>query len=138
MPDLVRLSISIEKPLYARLEHLRKQARFRNRSEFLRGLVRDKLVERQWQADEEALGTVTLIYNHHQRQLSEKLTDLQHHHHGHVLAATHVHLDEDLCAEMIMLKGPAEELREIADLLRQQKGVLHAALAMSSTGRKLA
>jgi CopG family nickel-responsive transcriptional regulator len=138
MPDLVRLSISIEKPLYARLERLRRQARFRNRSEFLRGLVRDKLVERQWQADEEALGTVTLIYNHRQRQLSEKLTDLQHHHHHHVLAATHVHLDVDLCAEMVMLKGPAEELREIADRLRQQKGVLHAALAMSSTGRKLA
>jgi CopG family nickel-responsive transcriptional regulator len=138
MSDLVRLSISIEKPLYTRLEQLRRRARFENRSEYLRALVREKLVEQQWQADEEALGTVTLVYNHHQRQLSEKLTDVQHHHHGHVLAATHVHLDEDLCAEMIMLKGPAGELREIADLLRQQRGVLHASLAMSSTGQKLA
>jgi CopG family nickel-responsive transcriptional regulator len=67
-----------------------------------------------------------------------KLTKLQHRRHATILATTHVHLDRRLCAEMILAKGSASDIREIADLLRQQKGVLHAALSMSSTGRRLA
>jgi CopG family nickel-responsive transcriptional regulator len=138
MTGLVRVSISLERPLYERLERLRRAARARNRSEFVRKLVRDRLVEQEWEGNEEALGTVTLVYDHERRQLSGKLTHLQHHHTGTVLAATHVHLDKHLCAEMIMLRGRAAEIRRLADELRQQKGVLHAALSMSSTGKKLA
>jgi CopG family nickel-responsive transcriptional regulator len=138
MSDLVRMSFSIEAPLLARLEKLLKSSRYTNRSEFIRDMIRGRLVEREWEADQEALGTITLIYNHHARGLSEKLTELQHHHHQSVLASTHVHLDHDTCAEMIMVRGRASQLRAVADLLRQHKGVLHAALSMSSTGKKLA
>jgi CopG family nickel-responsive transcriptional regulator len=83
------------------------------------------------------VGTITLVYDHHKRQLSEQLTRLQHRHHHLVLAATHVHLDHDLCVESILVKGPADDVRTMADLLRKQKGVLHAALSMSSTGHDL-
>jgi len=109
-----------------------------NRSEFVRDMIRDRLVQREWEKNQQAVGTVTLVYNHHTRQLSRKLTGLQHRHHGIILATTHVHLDSDICVEMILAKGKASHIREIADLLRQQKGVLHAALSMSSTGRRLA
>ena len=137
MSDLVRLSLSIEQPLLKRLEKMLKTSRYANRSEFVRDMIRDRLVEEAWNAGDEVVGTVTLIYDHHTRQLSEKLTELQHRHHKAILAATHVHLDEHMCAEVIIARGRAGQLREIADLLRKQKGVLHAALAMSSPGKQL-
>lgn len=134
MSDLVRLSVSLEQPLLEKLGALVGEG---NRSEFIRDLIRDRLVAEEWDHDAEALGTITLVYDHHQRQLSAKLTEVQHHHHGNVLATTHVHLDHDHCAEMIMLKGRASEIREIAQAIQGQKGVLHASLSMSSTGRSL-
>lgn len=138
MSDLVRLSFSIEEPLYKKLEELVNDSGYANRSEFIRDMIRERLVEKEWESNEEALGTVTLVYNHASRLLSEKLTDLQHDHHDDILATTHVHLDKHICAEMIMIKGRAGRIKHIADQLRQQKGVLHMELSMSSTGRKLA
>lgn len=137
MADLERLSFTIEAPLSKRLDGLMKKGKFRNRSEFIRDLIRSRLVEAQWEKDEEALGTVTLIYDHDTRALSDKLTALQHEHHHAILATTHVHLDHHLCAEMIMCRGRAHILRELADQLGQQKGVLHSQLSMSSTGKQL-
>lgn len=138
MADLERISISLEKPLSAKLAKLLKQTKYSNRSEFIRDLVRDKLVERAWESDEEALGTITLVYDHHKRNLTEKLTGLQHDFHHAVMATTHVHLDHDLCAEMIMVRGKASLIRALADALGKQKGVYHAKLSLSTTGRKSA
>ena len=137
MSKLVRLSFSIEEPLVQQLERLLKSSRYTNRSEFIRDMIRDRLVQQEWEKNHEALATITLLYNHHVPGLSERLTDLQHHHHERVLATTHVHLDHETCAEMIMVRGRAGQIRAVADLLRQQKGVLHAALSMSSTGKRL-
>ena len=138
MSELVRLSISLEKPLLAKLERLVKTSRYTNRSEFIRDLIRQRLVEQQWSdTRQEVVGTITLIYDHHARQLAEKLVNIQHDHHNNVMATTHVHLSHDLCAEMIMVRGSASSVRQIADRLRQQRGVLHAELAMSSTGDRL-
>ena len=138
MADLTRLSFSLEKPLLQRLEKLLQASRYANRSEFIRDMIRQQLVGRQWHDDREILGTITLLYNHHLHKLSEKLTDLQHHHHQNILVSTHVHLDENLCAEVLLVKGRASRISQLADLLRQQKGVLHAALSISSTGKSLA
>lgn len=138
MTDLARLSFTIENDLLKRLAALMRSAGYRNRSEFIRDLIRARLVEEEWKKDQEALGTITLLYNHEVRRLSAKLTSLQHHHHDAVLATTHVHLDKRLCAEMIMVKGRPRAIEEMAELLRQQKGVLHAAVSMSSTGKRLA
>lgn len=137
MTELSRFSISIEKGLLARVESLAKKSKYANRSEFVRDLLRKQLVEEEWKGNEEVVGTVTLVYDHATRELSKKLTHLQHHHHDLVLATTHVHLDEHMCAEMVLTKGPAEKIEEMANLLRQQKGVLHAALSLSSTGKVL-
>jgi CopG family nickel-responsive transcriptional regulator len=138
MPNLVRLSLSLEEPLLERLEKMIRASRYTNRSEFIRDMIRKRLVEQEWEKDQEVVGTINLLYDHHARQLMGKLTKLQHRRHATILATTHVHLDRRLCAEMILAKGSASDIREIADLLRQQKGVLHAALSMSSTGRRLA
>ena len=137
MSNLVRTSFSIERPLLARMEQMAAQSSYTNRSEFLRDMIRQHLVEQEWQANEVAVGTITLVYNHHSRLLTEKLTDEQHRHHDVILATMHVHLDEHMCVETILTRGPAKQLRELAGLLRKQKGVLHAALSMSSTGKQL-
>ena len=139
MADLVRLSLSLPQPLLERLEGLMQQQGYTNRSEFVRDMIRDHLVAHEWQnAQQETLGTVTLVYNYHIRQLSEKLVELQHHHYHSILAATHVHLDHNLCAEVILIRAPAVQIQQLADHLRQQKGVLHATLSISSTGERLA
>jgi CopG family nickel-responsive transcriptional regulator len=137
MSNLVRLSFSIEEKLLKRMERLLRKSRFTNRSEYIRDLIRARIVETEWKGDGEAIGTITLVYNHEQRQLSEKLTSIQHKHHHAVLATTHVHLDNHMCAEMIMVKGRAHNIREIADEIGKQKGVLHSSLSMSSTGKQL-
>ena len=138
MAKLLRTSFSLEEPLLERFERLVKERGYQNRSEFIRDLIRDQLVESEWDGGDEVVGTVTIVYDHHKRELSEKLTELQHDHHHLVLAATHIHLDHHRCAEMIMLKGKAKDAKALADTLRQQKGVLSAGLVMSSTGDRLA
>jgi len=137
MTDLVRLSLSLEKPLLKQLQKMVRASGYTNRSEFVRDMIRKRMVEEEWQHDREVVGTITLVYDHHARQLTGKLTGLQHEHHASILATTHVHLDRHMCAEMILAKGPASHLRAIAESLHRQKGVLHAALSMSSTGEHL-
>ena len=138
MSELVRLSISLEKPLMKQLERLVKKSGYENRSEFVRDMIRQRLVEEQWTDErQEVVGTITMIYDHHARQLSDKIVDIQHDHHDRVMATTHVHLSHDLCAEMIMIRGQADQIRDVCNRLRQLRGVLHAELAMSSTGEKL-
>jgi CopG family nickel-responsive transcriptional regulator len=138
MSEITRLSISLEAALARKLERLRREAGYTNRSEYLRDVIRGRLVEREWELDSEAVGTITLIYDHHARQLQEKLTQIQHDHHAATLATTHVHLDHDRCLEVILVRGRAGRIRQIADALRKQRGVLHGGLSMSSTGRNLA
>lgn len=137
MSGVVRLSFSIEKPLLDRLEKLIAEGRYGNRSEFIRDMIRDRLVEREWQRNEEAVGTITLVYNHHTRGLSDRLTHIQHHFHPVILASTHIHLDSELCAEIVVVKGVAHRIETLANELRKEKGVLHATLSVSSTGKHL-
>ncbi|HOW72234.1 MAG TPA: nickel-responsive transcriptional regulator NikR [Phycisphaerae bacterium] len=119
------------------MEKLVKKSGYKNRSEFVRDMVRRKLVQGQWEKDQEVLGTITLVYDHHRHQLSEKLINLQHDHHTNVLVTTHVHLTHDLCAEVVLVRGRASLVQELAETMHQQKGVLHAELSMASTGSGL-
>ncbi|HDP35595.1 MAG TPA: nickel-responsive transcriptional regulator NikR [Candidatus Hydrogenedentes bacterium] len=137
MADLMRVSFTIERGLYEELENLLATTQYKNRSEFIRDLVRERLVRDSWRRNEEAVGTITMVYDHHQRDLSNTITHVQHERHDAILATTHVHLTHDLCVEMIMVRGPAEQIESLADELRSHKGVLHAAVSMSSTGKRL-
>jgi CopG family nickel-responsive transcriptional regulator len=136
MSDLTRLSFSIEKSLFEKLEKIVKQKAYDNRSEFIRDVIRDMIVEEEWNSNDEVIATITLVFDHHKRELESKLTNVQHDFHDLVLASTHVHLSHDICAEMIMTKGAAQKINQLANLLRRQKGVLHAGLTMSSTAGK--
>lgn len=138
MSDLVRVSMSLEKSLYERLEALQHSRGYANRSEFFRDLFREALVDDAWRRGGEALATLTVLYDHHAHGLTAKLISLQHEHGDAVLANLHLHVSRDHCAEVIVLRGPAERLREIADAVRRTRGVLHAALAATAPGEALA
>lgn len=136
MPSKVtRFSVSIESELLERFSTLAQRHGATNRSEALRDLMRQALVREEWAGDEEIVGTITIVYDHHKRELSEKLTRIQHDHHEAVLAATHIHLDHDNCLEMIAVRGPASVVQEIADAIINTKGVKHGQMSGATTGR---
>ncbi|MBE6384583.1 MAG: nickel-responsive transcriptional regulator NikR [Lentisphaerae bacterium] len=137
MSELIRVSLSIESPLLKKMEELATQKGYENRSEFIRDLIREQLTAREWESGAEVIGTITMVYNHHQRGISEKLTQLQHDCTEHILAATHVHLSHHICAEMIMIKGSGKAIEKFSNALRKLKGVLHVGFSASSTGEKL-
>lgn len=138
MSELMRLSLSIERPLMEKLEQLVDRNNYANRSEFVRDLIRDRLVEEQWDADADVVGTISMIFDHHARELQKKLTHAQHHHHEIVMATTHLHLSHDVCLEVIMTRGKASEIRSLYESLRREKGVFHVTLSMTSSGAELA
>jgi CopG family nickel-responsive transcriptional regulator len=138
MSDLVRFGISIDGRLLERFDELIERKGYVNRSEALRDLIRNTLVDDQWtRGDEEIVGTVTLVYDHHTRDLSDKLTEQQHSHHGSIVSALHVHLDAHHCLEVVVVRGKASAVRALADELIGTKGVKHGKLVTSTTGKDL-
>ncbi len=138
MSELIRFGISMERDLLARLDQEIVKHGYPNRSEAIRDLVRAQLVELEWsQEDEEVAGTVTIIYNHHVRGLSDMLLELQHEHHEMIISVMHVHLEHDHCLEVMVIKGKASEARDLAGKLIGVKGVKHGKLTITSTGKRL-
>jgi len=138
MSDTIRLSFTLDEGLHSRLETLRKYRGYSNRSEFLRDALRHYMVQESWRtARGTVVGTLTLVYDPHASGLSDRLTEIQHRHHRQILVTTHVHLDHDVCIEVLILKGRPPEIEELAAALRRERGVLHAQLCTSSTGREL-
>ncbi len=136
--NLIRFGVSADARLLEKFDEMIAQKCYANRSEALRDLIRDALVEFAWtQKNEEVVGTLTLVYNHESKDLSEKLTRLQHHHHTNIISSLHVHLDAHHCLEVLVLKGNTHDLMHLADILIGAKGVKHGKLTMSTTGREL-
>ena len=139
MGELVRFGVSMDSGLLEQFDKLIEEKGYTNRSEAIRDLVRDRLVRLEWATgDVETVGTVTMVYNHEIRELADKLTDIQHHHHDSIVASLHVHLDEHNCLEVLVVKGRGKQIRSIADRLIGTKGVKHGELVMTTTGRNLA
>jgi CopG family nickel-responsive transcriptional regulator len=124
--------------LLERFDRLIARKGYVNRSEAIRDLVRDQLVEVAAERDQgEMAGTITFVYNHHVRQLTELLTEFQHQHAGVVVATLHVHLDAENCLEVLVVRGKSGELRQLADQLIGTKGVKHGKLTLTMTGKGL-
>ena len=131
----VRVSIALEDELLAKFDQHIKQRRYGNRSEAMRDLIRADLVEQQWSKDRVVVGTITLLYDHHTRDLSRNLTNLQHRSKAKVLSSLHVHLDHHYCLEVIAVKGRSRLVRELADTLIGTRGVLHGNLTATALGQ---
>jgi CopG family nickel-responsive transcriptional regulator len=135
MPDLVRFGISIPRPLLESFDRLVEGAGYANRSEAIRDLIRNRLVEASWEAGTgEMIGTLTLVYDHHVHELGDALTEIQHQHHAAILSTLHIHLDAHLCLEVLVLRGAVEVIKRIADTLTVMRGVKHGKLTVTSAG----
>lgn len=131
--ELERVSLAIEKDLIKRFDTLVDRAGKGNRSEAIRDLIRKRLVEEEWErGGKDAVASLTLVYDHGKRELADRLVEAGHEHHHQVLATLHVHLDRDLCLEVLALRGKPADLRHISERLIGLKGVKHGQLAMSS------
>jgi len=124
MANLIRFGVAMERPLLRRFDEVVKRRGYENRSEALRDLVRRELDRDAWQSGKRTIATITIIYDHHVRELTERLTEIQHEHGGLIISSLHVHLDHHHCMEVIAAKGPARVLKAIADRLIGTRGVL--------------
>ena len=130
MAEVERISISMEPELLARLDELVAGTGHANRSELVRDLIRARLVSVR-SPDEDVAGSLTLVYDHHQRALTEKMIGVAHEHDDLVLATLHVHLDHDLCMEVSALRGRRGALQHYAAHVLAMKGVLHGKLVVT-------
>ena len=137
MSELVRFGVSLEKTLLDRFDKLIGEQQYTNRSEALRDLIRRELVQRQWREGSDVAGAITLVYDHHKRDVISKVTDTQHDFQEVIISTQHIHLDHHNCLEIVAARGKAEEVQRLADALRSIKGVRHTTLSMSSTGREI-
>lgn len=139
MGSLVRFSVAMDDELLGRFDELvARRGAAVNRSEAVRDLVRDALVDAEWEDSAgEIVGTITMVFDHHASDLSDKLDTLQHAHHQRIVSSMHVHLDAHNCLEVVVVRGTGEQVRAIADGLLGTKGVKHGKLVSTTTGLHL-
>ena len=138
MADIARFGVSIDNQLVKKFDALIARKGYATRSEAVRDMIRESLVEQEWESgDRETVGTITIVYNHHTRELDHALTDMQHKSFNQIISALHVHLDAHNCLEVLVLKGKSRDIRKIADRLIGTKGVKHGKLTMTTTGKEL-
>ncbi len=139
MTELARFGISIDPRLLNKFDQLISDKGYDNRSEAIRDMIRNALVEEQIDKADSTptVGTVTLVYDHHTRDLSDKLTEHQHSHHDAIVSALHVHLDAHHCLEVVVVRGTAVQVKRLADELIGTKGVKHGKLVLTTTGEGL-
>lgn len=132
--ELKRFGVSMEASLLERFDGYIRDHSYTNRSEAIRDLIRRALVEEEWAHDNETVGAINIVYNHHVPDLSQKLNNIQHDFPGEVVASMHVHLDHDNCMEVIVVCGQANEIKGLADKMIALRGVLHGTITGSTAG----
>ena len=136
MAGITRFGMSIDSGLIRKFDALISRKGYDNRSRAIQDLIREKLVEDEWDAgDRETVGTITIVYDHHTRELEHALTEMQHRSFQQIISALHVHLDAHNCLEVLVVKGKGQDLRKIADRLIGTRGVKHGKLTITTTGK---
>lgn len=134
MSSLYRFGVSLEKNLIDSFDSYIKTMNYTNRSEAIRDLIREALIQKKWDEKEHVAGAVTMTYDHHKRELVEKLMDVQHDFNEIIISAQHVHLDHDHCLEIIAVRGDASEVEQLASKLKSFIGVKQLSVSLSSYG----
>lgn len=137
MSSLVRFTVSMEEGLLTRFDELIGERGYTNRSEALRDLIREELVKREWAEDREVVGVITLVYDHHVRELVNKVMDIQHDCHESIMSTQHIHLDHHNCFEIVVTRGNAKKIEELYQKLKSLKSVKHAGIMTSTGGRDI-
>ncbi|HRF56300.1 MAG TPA: nickel-responsive transcriptional regulator NikR [Campylobacterales bacterium] len=129
---IVRFSISLEQSMFDYIENDALRAGYASRSEFIRDLIRQKMVEEKWKDERECLGVLTILYDHHHNELSDKMVEIQHGHLLNVSCSLHMHVTHHDCLEVIVIKGSPQEIEKIAAQISGLKGVKHAQLSKTA------
>jgi len=137
MSKLIRFGVSLDEELLIKFDRHIKTKKYTNRSEAIRDMIREELVRKEWSENKEVTGAVTLVYDHHTRELVNKVLDVQHDHHTCILSTQHIHLDHHHCFEIIVTKGKSSEIEELFQKLKSIKGVKHAGFMMATKGSNL-
>lgn len=137
MSKLIRFGVSIDADLLKTFDGYIERKRYTNRSEALRDLIRNHLVEEEWDDNKETVGTITIVYDHHVPELMERLTHLQHQYNQLIQSSLHIHLDHDRCLEVLVVRGRSSEIKEVANGLIATKGVTHGKLTVTTSGKDL-
>lgn len=132
---LKRFSVSLEDALLDDFDEYIKRRQYTNRSEAIRDLIRQVFIKEEWGTDGEVMGVITLVYDHHQFQIQERITEIQHDLHHLIVSTTHVHMDHHNCLEVLIVRGKAATVRDLADKLIALRGVKNGHLATTSTGK---
>lgn len=137
MSSVVRFGVSVDKKLLYDFDTLIQKKGYKNRSEAIRDLIRESLVEEEWDSGTEIIGCITIVYDHHVRKLSEELLKIQHDHYIHMLSTLHLHLDRHNCLEVIVVKGTSGEVKKFSDIISGHRGVKFSKLTAATTGKLL-
>jgi CopG family nickel-responsive transcriptional regulator len=137
MSELVRFGVSLEDDLLNKFDRHIKRQKYTNRSEAIRDLIREELVKKEWTENKEVTGAITLVYDHHTRELVTKVLDVQHDYHACILSTQHIHLDHHNCFEIIVTKGKSKEIEELYQKLKSIKNVKHTGFMMATKGSYL-
>ncbi|SMP49465.1 MULTISPECIES: nickel-responsive transcriptional regulator NikR [Desulfonatronum] len=138
MGKTIRFGVSLDSDLLEKFDALCDERSYQTRSEAIRDLIRNMLVQKEWEdLDGETAGTLTMVYDHHQSDLAQKLTELQHDYLDIIVTSQHVHLDHHNCMEILVLRGTGERLRDLGAKLTATKGVKHGTLNLTTTGKNL-
>lgn len=137
MSNIERFGISAPEDLLEKFDKISLQRGYASRSEAVRDLMRDNIVEQSIAEDKEVVGTVTIVYDHHTRALADKLTDLQHDFYKNIISSTHIHMDHHNCLEVLVVKGKAQNVKDIGNKLISTKGVKHGKLVVTTTGKEI-
>jgi len=134
--QIVRFGVSVPGELLDKFDSIIEEKGYVNRSEAIRDMMRDFIVRHEWETgDEEVAGTITMLYNHDEADVVKELLDLQHEYLEEIISSLHVHMDKHNCLEVVIVKGKAGRIKEIADRLLSLKGVKHGKLVMTTTGK---
>ena len=137
MAEIERFGVSIPSSLLKSFDQPITHKGYPNRSEAIRDLIWDSLAKQEWESGAEIVGKITIVYNHHARELSGILTDIQHKSCQAIISTMHIHLDEHNCLEVLVVKGKGNELKKMSDRLIGTKGVKHGNLSLTTTGKNL-
>ena len=137
MPDLVRFGVSIEHSLYERFDRKIEKQGYKNRSEAIRDLIRNSLVEEKWDYNAIVAGGISIVYNHHHRDLLTKIMDVQHDYHDLIISSQHVHLGHSGCLEILVVKGKSKKIQDLCEALRSIKGVRHVGITKTGISSEI-
>jgi len=135
MSNIIRFGVSLEEDLLDNFDRLIKKRKYTNRSEAIRDLIRQELLKKDLEEDREVAGAITYIYDHHQRDLLNKIIDVQHDHQDIIQSSQHIHLDHHNCLEIVAVKGNSSKVSKLSDTLKALKGVKHGSLSISGIGK---